>query len=652
LAVPALQAQSDAQQAWLWRFQPRDAAEPSYLFAVLHHPNPAFIAAFRHLDPWFNANGSLATVWPADAASTRIMEAAQRSEDGKTMRKTYRDQAYAPVAALVSRRLGDDLASYANWQPIYLRRRLLDAGRAPVGRQFFDHALVALAQERGKPIRQLVPPTKLALLLEAVDLSEQTAALLDFGRHNLEYEAAYDAFAGPYLAADWDGLHALARRWEGDAPAARTLDGLALIAATNLQQLAEQGPGFFAVDAELLGGEAGVLARMRQLGLIPVPVPCPEYAAQLKREIGASLAPPPTGGASQSEPVSALPGESKALRKPLFEGLEQRTSERPLRPWEDDPFADLYRYGEADTSFLKRWTTYRGPDGDYRARFPYKPNVDANLYRAEGGTVDVKLAALNDPETSLYYLVSRTAYPERFRFSDPVRFFDDALEDTRMRFEGRVLADRPISTPLYRGREYVLAIPGGRYVRGRMLLADQTLYHLTLIGQGQGTWSKEAAAFLDGFRLYRSNVRAWAVVEGNGFRARMPLSPVQGKQRMETPGGPVDVEAWSLEDPLSGIQYVISRSQYPPEASKRSEAFLDRMVYGTAARLRGTVTDESKIRTGRRKGREVHVRAGDKDYRIRFYLQGSDLVQVLVGASPQALNGSDVAYFLDAFRFY
>lgn len=655
---------SGTEHVWLWQFQAHDAEAPSWIFASLHHPDPAFAAAFRHLEPWFSKAGQYASVWPQETSGQRALQNALRLEghpqsarDAKEVRKAYRSKDFEQVERLLQRRLGDALASHAGTFPLALMRTLVDAGRAPVGQRFPEAVFADQAQDRGKPIRLLAQPDRLGALMAAVPLEDQLDALRAYGQAPLPHEAALDALALPYLKADWEALQAQYRAVYPQAATERLVDGLALHVATRLQQLSLQGSGFYAIDAQLLGGPKGLLERLKQLGIVPVPIALPAYGTQLNRALEGRISPVAVPAA---EGESADLGQQAALdriqrgRGPLFEGLDGGKAQSPTASgpiWETDPFGDFRRTGETDTSFLRRWTFYRGPDGDYRAPFPYKPNVDARLYRAEGGTVDVKMAALNDAETELHYLVTRTQYPERFRRSDPVRFFDDAVEDTRLRFEGALVADRPLSTPLYRGREYVLAIPGGRFVRGRLLLSDRTLYHLTLVGLPAKAWSPQAAAFLDGFRIYRANVRSWALVEGEGFRVRMPLQPLRNQRRTETPEGPVDVKSWAMEDPLSDRTFLVSISTYPPSLTKRSNAFLEQIGYGTAARLGGQLMESERIRSGRLRGREVRIAAPGKAYRIRFFLDGNRLYQVMAAGDAEVPDSSDAAFFFSSFRF-
>lgn len=654
---------STAHHTWLWQIQSGQAEAPSWIFASLHHPEPAFAAAFRHVEPWFDQATQFATVWPQDPSGKRLLEQALRLEThplhaggGKQLRKAYRSAEFEALEGLLQRRLGDALASHLDRFPLALMQQLVDAGRSPVGQRFAESSIADQAKDRGKPIRLLAQPDRLGALMAAVPLETQLDMLSAYGASPLPYEAALDALALAYQDADWDALQNQYQALHPALHSERLIEGLALHTATRLQQLSEQASGFYAIDAELLGGPKGLLERLKQLGIVAVPIELPAYGAQLRRALEDRISPVslPATEAENSSTSPLAPEQANRGRGPLFDGLAadgQNQSGQAAPIWERDPFGDFRRTGEQDTSFLRRWDLYRGPDGDYRAPFPYRPNVDARLYRADGGTVDVKMAALNDAETELHYLVTRTEYPERFRRSDPVRFFDDAVEDTRLRFEGALVADRPLSTPLYRGREYVLAIPGGRFVRGQLLLADRTLYHLTLVGLPAKAWGPHADAFLDGFRIYRANVRSWALVEGDGFRVRMPLQPLRNQRRTETPEGPVDVKSWAMEDPLSDRAFLVSISAYPPSLTKRSKNFLDQIGYGTAARLGGQLIEEESIRSGRFRGREVHVAAPGMHYRIRFYLDGNTLYQVLVSGDQSVLESNDAAYFFSSFRF-
>jgi hypothetical protein len=265
--------------------------------------------------------------------------------------------------------------------------------------------------------------------------------------------------------------------------------------------------------------------------------------------------------------------------------------------------------------------------------------------------VEVQIYLLNDPVSSLYCLISRNVYPQPFELPDPARFFDNAVEGTRAKFNGLLMAQRAVSTPIYRGREFVLSLPEGQYLRGRTLLVDHQLYQIVCIGEKDVAWSDEAEVFLRSFQLPRANVRTWAHVESPFFRARMPLAPITAKRNIQTAGGPVQVDLWSLEDPLSNITYFISTSHYPPEVARSEREFMDRIVEGTASNLGAIITSDETIKLGRHRGRAISLKAAQKQYRIRFFLINGELHQIMVAGADNKVNSADAEYYLSTFVF-
>jgi hypothetical protein len=225
------------------------------------------------------------------------------------------------------------------------------------------------------------------------------------------------------------------------------------------------------------------------------------------------------------------------------------------------------------------------------------------------------------------------------------------MSSTRERFEGLTLAERVLSSPLYRGREFVLSLADGRYLRGKLMLVGSDLYQVVALGDLESVWSARAEVYLRSFQMARADVRTWASVYGTGFRVQMPLTPKTARRSLNLPEGQVHVEVWSLDDPVSGIQYFLSRSVYPPSVSKSANAFLERTAANIAANIGGRLVDQQSGKAGKRRTRFVVVETPEKHFDIRFYLEGSTLYQVMAGV-PLAKNPSaDVTYFLRSFAF-
>ncbi len=654
------QPAENTPEVWLWKLVSETGQPPTYLFATLHHAHPAFLDAFSLVEPYLQRSQAFAGVWPADALSKNELLRLSQRGDASAIRKVYRQPEFEELDLLIGERFGDALLSYTSWQPLYLRQLLRDAGRKSGQMRFIEEDLHLLARGYGLETQSLVSPATLADLMQAVPLQNQIDLLKTYGSQALTQDDGLDRLAALYARADWEELAKASRVLEGEVAAVRMLDGLALMTATGVLESAYAPGRFLAVPAELLGGPNGLFVRLGELGISLSPVALPDYGEKLKAGLPAWVLETPKAAlpepAAVQEPyveeaqVQTPNPEQDLAGEPLFSSLENRIA-NSTPEYLADPFKELTEFSDLDTAFLRQWIRYQPREKDFETRLPFTPEIVSNTFRAEGGVVEVQIYLLNDPVSSLYCLISRNVYPKPFELTDPARFFDNAVEGTRTKFNGFVLAQRPVSTPIYRGREFVLSLPEGQYLRGRTLLVDNQLYQIVCIGEKDAAWSDEAEVFLRSFKLPRANVRTWAHVESPNFRARMPLTPITAKRSVQTAGGPVLVDLWSLEDPLSKITYFMSTSHYPAEVAKSEKEFMERIVEGTVSNLGGVLTQDEKIKLGRHRGRAIALNTAEKQYRIRFFLIEGDLHQIMVAAADNKVTGADAEYYLSTFVF-
>jgi hypothetical protein len=663
-ALPLFAQQAAADQGtWLWTYRTDPAAAPNYLFASLHHPGQGWGEAISTLSSTLGESAYFASVWPADAVGKNDLLLAVQRSDAQAIRKEYRKTTYDELNQLVAFRLGDELVSYASWQPLYLRHTLQDAGRRTEQGRFFDEELFYLARGLGLPTRSLVEVQDLARQLNGVPLAAQLDLLRSYTSDALSVEKGLDRHAWVYAQGSWEALAASHRTLEGEEAALRTVDGLAALVAAEITVLGSEPGGFLAVPAELLGGASGVLALLRAQGGLLEPVALPAWAEVLAaafppEETPASLLPTAQNSAQDvgraysdaRQPEGRELSPPETAYQPLFSNLDALASE-PLPPHISDPFSDLLDRSGLDTAFLQQWVSFQPREKDFQVKLPMTPELLSNTFRAEGGEVDVQLYLVTDPLSGLYLLISRSRYPPEFRTADPLRFFDQAMSSTRERFAGLTLAERVLSSPLYRGREFVLSLADGRYLRGKLMLADNDLYQVVALGDRESVWSSRAEIYLRSFQMARADVRTWSSVYGNGFRVQMPIIPRTAKRTLNLPEGQVHVEVWSLDDPVSGIQYFLSRSVYPPSVSQSANTFLERTAVNIAANIGGRLLNQQSGKSGRRRTRFVEVETPDKHFHIRFYLEGSTLYQVMAGVPRQKNPSADVVYFLRSFAF-
>ncbi len=158
-------------------------------------------------------------------------------------------------------------------------------------------------------------------------------------------------------------------------------------------------------------------------------------------------------------------------------------------------------------------------------------------------------------------------------------------------------------------------------------------------------------------------VRASAQTEWKEFRSKegafavlAPVTPVYRKQTSTTPGGTFDIHFFAAT--AAPYTYAVSYLDFPQAQIEESgaAAVLEANRDSFAAGVRGKLAGDEKISLERHPGRAFRVErpgeapAAGKEYRVRQYLVGNRLYQV-IAVSPRAAGSSpDLSRFLDSFK--
>ena len=140
-------------------------------------------------------------------------------------------------------------------------------------------------------------------------------------------------------------------------------------------------------------------------------------------------------------------------------------------------------------------------DGHFAIRFPGKPKENTQSVKTELGTLKVYTATYALPDGSIY-LASFTEFP-----ADAVKpdfrgtFFDGAVSGLKGK-DGKVVSEMKIEIgkDKIEGRE-VLIDKGKQQTRYRMVVKENRLIQIGLVGIGEFATGKDATAFLDSFKL-------------------------------------------------------------------------------------------------------------------------------------------------------
>ena len=652
---------SAQQNVWLWEIKASAESPSSFIYLVLPTARVDELSDLRNnwprLEPYFNRCGVFATAWPHDADSKNLLVAEMQTGDKKGLKRHLDKNEFTRVESVVRARLGDELVSYSSWEPLFLRRHLSAAGRSQRS-TFWDQELHGIAEDRGKAVRQILSPSWFGAAYQTIDRQLQADLLYRYCDRPEPFDRAVNGLSRLYFNADWNAYREAESAIRGTAWTDKFLNEAQGAIVNGILNLALEDETFFVLDAVHMAQPDGdIISVIKERGWIAEPVKIVGLYSSRRMINNTVTQPVMEPDLVETEILEtkiaevAITAATKDIPLPgkqLFENLEPLSLPLPV----EDLFCDLLKPGDLDTSFLRMWRRFGPAEKDFSIAMPTKPTVTANQYRAEGGLLDIQIFQLNDPQTRLFYFVGRTTYPYPFKLKDPVSFFDNAVSEALRNFDGRLIRERVLSTPSYNGREVVMELRSGGYLRSRLMLHGNKLYQLLIAGERDVAWGAHAEAYLNSFiiRSASSNAKPWAIVKDSRFSTRMPQTPITGERDISTPDGNIEVDVWSMEDPLTGILYFVSASSYP-RFSGSTSAFLDRIVWSTASNLSGTVISDNKIKWDGRRGRAVEIQSQSRWYYIRFFFDGSDLMQVMAGAAPEKLQQDDIDKYFEALKW-
>jgi hypothetical protein len=150
---------------------------------------------------------------------------------------------------------------------------------------------------------------------------------------------------------------------------------------------------------------------------------------------------------------------------------------------------------------------------------------------------------------------------------------------------------------------------------------------------GQGSWSE--------------------LVESEGsFRIQFPAPPKTTVREMETGAGRLTSRSYALEE--GPISFLVSWLEFPPQYVRDTGevALLNGAKEAFLKRLKGEVLREKIVSLEVAPGRDVLFATEDEvRLRLRMFLRGRKLVQTLVIAEPDLVDGADAKRFFDSLKW-
>ncbi len=138
-----------------------------------------------------------------------------------------------------------------------------------------------------------------------------------------------------------------------------------------------------------------------------------------------------------------------------------------------------------------------------------------------------------------------------------------------------------------------------------------------------------------------------------GFEVSMPGKPVEQKDSLRTPSGPLDLVMYVVERKKEETAYIAMFCEFPESVFKSGtdEKRLDYARNRAVASTKGKLVGEKKIKLGDYPGRELQFEVEGKGLvRQRMYAVKDKLYQLLVAGPKEAALGKDADRFLQSFK--
>ena len=152
---------------------------------------------------------------------------------------------------------------------------------------------------------------------------------------------------------------------------------------------------------------------------------------------------------------------------------------------------------------LAGWKAFESKEGRFRVQMPTTPTEQKQRVKTATGQVEVFLFLAEGSAAS--FVLSYSDFPEKeVKAGDEAKRLDFARDGAVNSARGKLRSEKKIDLDGVPGRELVIDNGGGDMVlKVRIYAAERRLYQLLAVGPGAILTSKEAAAFLDSFRLLK-----------------------------------------------------------------------------------------------------------------------------------------------------
>ncbi|MGQ4275906.1 TraB/GumN family protein [Pseudidiomarina sp. E22-M8] len=269
LMVAGVLSVSSAQASLLYKISGKDMAEPSYLFGTIHMICADEFNVHAQTEKAFNeADRLIMELDMADPAVMQSMQTKLLDPEGRKLSSRLTEAQYALLDKFLTDTMGMGLTTFDGMRPFILSSMVMTSQMGCEQQMSYEGHFTQQALQQEKTVDGLESVDFQFGIFDQIPYQEQVQWLIESLEEEADATAELDKMIRLYVAEDMEGLYRMIA--ETDAYAEYT----ALLLDDrnrNWQQRLDadlQAPGteFIAVGAGHLGGNAGMIKLLRDLG--------------------------------------------------------------------------------------------------------------------------------------------------------------------------------------------------------------------------------------------------------------------------------------------------------------------------------------------------------------------------------------------------
>ena len=510
--------------------------------------------------------------------------------------------------------LGESAWNFMRMKPLALRSMLEQKASRPANDKTAGDDLSIIAREQGKEITNTLDPS-LAAAIRTVPETVQADMLISLVARlaDKDYTSAMLKF---YLDGNMDALSRLVALAEHIEYAAQLREAWIADIFKTLTSTSSNSD-FFIVDATLLGGSQGLIAKLRSANVLVEPLPSGlAYSGNLNVN-NPWLAHALRTGSSAAEPLQ------------FFDLRAEYTEERL-------------------DSVLPRWYPLVSYPSGFTGRMPMRPVSSMERSRASDDFFTVHIYKWEDIAINSFYTISFSSYPKSYvsRLSGP-ELFQEVVNQAVSKISGVLLSDIDISSPPVRAREIEIEVEGDFVVRSRFYLIGNRFYQIMVGNTRRTAYSEKDNAFLNSLRIMDQDAVQWQTINLGIAKAELPQAP---RREVMSHASDITGFSYSVVDDQTDLRYTISYTPYPSGVSDKSlDQLYNSMVVAAVETLGGTLLGDRPASVGLYPSREVEIAIRENSYcRMRLLMKDNRLVHLIVTGVEESIYSGFVDRFFES----